>query len=316
MSLEQIVLRISRTSIIPEGKYIKQGNLWKDGRKTEDFYIPFTDWKSKVGSLIKSFTNKSVIPFEDFIEYKVNSVGYKSPLRFIAPPGVSLLIQEYSRLAGLDVEVLWTVACSRVADKGLNGFSKGHVVAWRERLGKKLLEVEKKVSDQYSNEFKKIYNDPNLYWRETGSLSGRGLLEESNLRDKVHSKIISEAGLISSYDKQGNFWALTEKVPLSFEPSYPVKINNLDPTVLHQLHNISKGIADVYVNNKQIAVTRRVEYGEADEVFVGKWFVNLVPYDGERSLQELMINAIAWGNTRDECLFNFISWCLSTGYLN
>jgi hypothetical protein len=41
MSLEQIVLRISRPSIIPEGKYIKQGNLWKDGRKTEDFYIPF-----------------------------------------------------------------------------------------------------------------------------------------------------------------------------------------------------------------------------------------------------------------------------------
>lgn len=315
MSLEQIVLRISRPSIIPEGKYIKQGNLWKDGRKTEDFYIPFTDWKSKVGSLIKSFTNKSVIPFEDFIEYKVNSVGYKSPLRFIAPPGVSLLIQEYSRLAGLDVEVLWTVACSRVADKGLNGFSKGHVVAWRERLGEKLLEVEKKVSAQYSDKFSKIYNDPNLYWRETGSLSGRGLLEESNLRDKAHSKIISEAGLISSYDKQGNLWALTEKVPLSFKPSYPVKINNLDPTVLHQLHNVSKGIADVYVNNEQIAVTRRVEYGEADEVFVGKWFINLVPYH-ERNLQELMVTAVAWGNTRKECLDNFITWCLSNGYFS
>ena len=228
---------------------------------------------------------------------------------------VSLLIQEYSRLAGLDVEVLWTVACSHVADKGFNGFSKGHVVAWRERLGEKLLEVEKKVSAQYSDKFKKIYNDPNLYWRETGSLSGRGLLEESNLRDKAHSKIISEAGLISSYDKQGNFWALTEKVPLSFEPSYPVKINNLDPTVLHQLHNVSKGIADVYVNNKQIAVTRRVEYGEADEVFVGKWFINLVPYH-ERNLQELMVTAVAWGNTRKECLDNFITWCLSNGYFS
>ena len=47
MSLEQIVLRISRPSIIPEGKYIKQGNLWKDGRKTEDFYI----FHLRIGSL-------------------------------------------------------------------------------------------------------------------------------------------------------------------------------------------------------------------------------------------------------------------------
>lgn len=106
MSLEQIVLRISRPSIIPEGKYIKQGNLWKYGRKTEDFYIPFLNWKFKVGSLIKSFTDKSLVSFKDFVESKVKIKSNKSSVSFIAPPGITLLIQEYSRLAGLDVEVL------------------------------------------------------------------------------------------------------------------------------------------------------------------------------------------------------------------
>lgn len=66
---------------------------------------------------------------------------------------------------------------------------------------------------------------------------------------------------MSSYDKQGNLWALTDKVPLRFEPPHPLNIPELGAKKLHQLMNITKGIADVCVNNKQVAVTRRVEYG-------------------------------------------------------
>lgn len=38
------------------------------------------------------------------------------------------------------------------------------------------------------------------------------------------------------------------------------------------LQNIRSGIADIYLNNKQIGVIQRVERGEASSEFVGKWF--------------------------------------------
>ena len=43
------------------------------------------------------------------------------------------------------------------------------------------------------------------------------------------------------------------------------------------LQNIRSGIADVYLNNKQIGVIQRVERGEAHSDYVGKWFANLYP---------------------------------------
>lgn len=71
---EEIVLRIARPSFIPEGKYLKHGRgrnmpLWKDC-ETEDFYLSFGDWKSKVNGIIQSFAVNSVVPFKEFIEAK------------------------------------------------------------------------------------------------------------------------------------------------------------------------------------------------------------------------------------------------------
>lgn len=43
------------------------------------------------------------------------------------------------------------------------------------------------------------------------------------------------------------------------------------------LQNIRAGIADIYLNNKQIGVLQRVERGEASSEFVGKWFANIYP---------------------------------------
>ena len=70
------------------------------------------------------------------------------------------------------------------------------------------------------------------------------------------------------------------------------------------LQNIRSGIADIYLNNKQLGVLQRVERGEASAEFVGKWFANLYPLR-ESTFQELMKNAVAWGVTRKECLSEF-----------
>ena len=70
------------------------------------------------------------------------------------------------------------------------------------------------------------------------------------------------------------------------------------------LQNIRPGIADIYLNNKQIGVIQRVERGEASSEFVGKWFANIYPLR-ESTFQELMNNAVAWGVTRKECLREF-----------
>ena len=79
------------------------------------------------------------------------------------------------------------------------------------------------------------------------------------------------------------------------------------------LQNIRLGIADIYLNNKQIGVIQRVERGEASSELVGKWFANLYPLR-ESTFQELMNNAVAWGVTRKECLEKF-DWKLRTGRL-
>ena len=79
------------------------------------------------------------------------------------------------------------------------------------------------------------------------------------------------------------------------------------------LQNIRLGIADIYLNNKQIGVIQRVERGEASSEFVGKWFANIYPFR-ESTFQELMNNAVAWGVTRKECLDKF-DWKLRTGRL-
>lgn len=79
------------------------------------------------------------------------------------------------------------------------------------------------------------------------------------------------------------------------------------------LQNIRLGIADIYLNNKQIGVIQRVERGEASSELVGKWFANLYPLR-ESTLQELMNNAVSWGVTRKECLEKF-DWKLRTGRL-
>lgn len=79
------------------------------------------------------------------------------------------------------------------------------------------------------------------------------------------------------------------------------------------LQNIRSGIADVYLNNKQIGVIQRVERGEAHSDYVGKWFANLYPIK-ERTFVDLMNNAVVWGVTRKECLEKF-DWKLRTGRL-
>jgi len=98
---EKIVLRIARPSFIPEGKYLKHGRgqnmpLWKDC-ETEDFYLSFGDWKSKVNNIIQSYAVNPVAPFKEFIEAKT---GVKdnpfSTSHVIEPPAAHELIKEYA----------------------------------------------------------------------------------------------------------------------------------------------------------------------------------------------------------------------------
>lgn len=79
------------------------------------------------------------------------------------------------------------------------------------------------------------------------------------------------------------------------------------------MQNIQSGIADIYLNRRQISVIQRVELGEAHPDYVGKWFANLYPIK-ENTFAELMNNAVAWGVTRKECLEKF-DWKLRTGRL-
>ena len=171
---EEIVLRIARPSFIPEGKYLKHGRgrnmpLWKDC-ETEDFYLSFGDWKSKVNGIIQSFAVNPVAPFKEFIEAKT---GVKdnpfSMSHVIEPPAAHELIKEYATAA----------------------------------------------------DFEKIYQDPKSYWAEGGQLTSHGFYQESLVREKLHSQIIAEAGLIESYDNSGGFWALTSEAPLKFTTDYP-----------------------------------------------------------------------------------------------
>lgn len=218
---EQIVLRIARPSFIPEGKYIKRGNLWKN-RETEDFYLSFGDWKSKVNGVIQDFKVNPVAPFKEFIEAKT---GIKdnpfSTSHFIEPPAAAEFIKEYAAAAGLEVTVLWTVARAEFDYRGTEGFAKGYTCEWHKAAAEHLLESEKKIADEHAAEFKSIFEDPKSYWAEGGQLTSHGLHHETLLREKLHSHIIAEAGLIESYDGEGGFWAVTAEAPEKFTVEYP-----------------------------------------------------------------------------------------------
>lgn len=194
---EEIVLRIARPSFIPKGKYLKHGRgrnmpLWKDC-ETEDFYLSFGDWKSKVNGIIQSFAVNPVVPFKEFIEAKT---GVKdnpfSTSHVVEPPAAHELIKEYASAAGLDVTILWTVARAEYDYRGTEGFAKGYTAKWHKS-----------------------------YWAEGGQLTSHGFYQESLVREKLHSQIIAEAGLIESYDNSGGFWALTSEAPLKFTTDYP-----------------------------------------------------------------------------------------------
>ena len=223
---EEIVLRIARPSFIPKGKYLKHGRgrnmpLWKDC-ETEDFYLSFGDWKSKVNDIIQSFAVNPVAPFKEFIETKT---GVKdnpfSTSHVIKPPAADEFIKEYAAEAGLDVTVLWTVARAEYDYRGTEGFAKGHTAQWHKAAADRLLKIEKKIADEHAAEFKKIYQDPKSYWAEGGQLTSHGVYQESLLREKLHSQIIAETGLIESYDNSGGLWALTSEAPLKFTTDYP-----------------------------------------------------------------------------------------------
>lgn len=223
---EEIVLRIARPSFIPEGKYLKHGRgrnmpLWKDC-ETEDFYLSFGDWKSKVNGIIQSFAVNPVAPFKEFIEAKT---GVKdnpfSTSHVLEPPAAHELIKEYATAAGLDVTVLWTVARAEAGYRGTEGFAKGDTAKWHKAAADRLLEIEKKIADEHAADFEKIYQDPKSYWAEGGQLTSHGFYQESLVREKLHSQIIAKAGLIESYDNSGGFWALTSEAPLKFTTDYP-----------------------------------------------------------------------------------------------
>ena len=223
---EEIVLRIARPSFIPKGKYLKHGRgrnmpLWKDC-ETEDFYLSFGDWKSKVNDIIQSFAVNPVAPFKEFIETKT---GVKdnpfSTSHVIKPPAADEFIKEYAAEAGLDVTVLWTVARAEYDYRGTEGFAKGHTAQWHKAAADRLLESEKKIVDGHAAEFEKIYQDPKSYWAEGGQLTSHGVYQESLLREKLHTQIVTEAGLIESYDNSGGLWALTSEAPLKFTTDYP-----------------------------------------------------------------------------------------------
>lgn len=218
---EQIVLRIARPSFIPEGKYIKRGNLWKN-RETEDFYLSYGDWKSKVNGIIQSFKVNPVVPFKEFIEAKTGTKDNPfSTSHVIEPPAAHGFIKEYAAAAGLDVTVLWTVARAEQDHRGTEGFAKGYAVGWQTAAAERLLEAEKKIADEHAADFENIHQDPKNYWAEGGQLTSRGIYQETLLREKLHSQIIAEAGLIDSYDNAGGFWALTAEAPLKFTTNYP-----------------------------------------------------------------------------------------------
>ena len=223
---EEIVLRIARPSFIPKGKYLKHGRgrnmpLWKDC-ETEDFYLSFGDWKSKVNDIIQSFAVNPVAPFKEFIETKT---GVKdnpfSTSHVIEPPAADEFIKEYAAEAGLDVTVLWTVARAEYDYRGTEGFAKGCTAQWHKAAADRLLESEKKIVDGHAAEFEKIYQDPKSYWAEGGQLTSHGVYQESLLREKLHTQIVTEAGLIESYDNSGGLWALTSEAPLKFTTDYP-----------------------------------------------------------------------------------------------
>ena len=223
---EEIVLRIARPSFIPKGKYLKHGRgrnmpLWKDC-ETEDFYLSFGDWKSKVNDIIQSFAVNPVAPFKEFIETKT---GVKdnpfSTSHVIEPPAADEFIKEYAAEAGLDVTVLWTVARTEYDYRGTEGFAKGCMAQWHKAAADRLLESEKKIVDGHAAEFEKIYQDPKSYWAEGGQLTSHGGYQESLLREKLHTQIVTEAGLIESYDNSGGLWALTSEAPLKFTTDYP-----------------------------------------------------------------------------------------------
>lgn len=223
---EEIVLRIARLSFIPKGKYLKHGRgrnmpLWKDC-ETEDFYLSFGDWKSKVNDIIQSFAVNPVAPFKEFTETKT---GVKdnpfSTSHVIEPPAADEFIKEYAAEAGLDVTVLWTVARAEYDYRGTEGFAKGCTAQWHKAAADRLLESEKKIVDGHAAEFEKIYQDPKSYWAEGGQLTSHGVYQESLLREKLHTQIVTEAGLIESYDNSGGLWALTSEAPLKFTTDYP-----------------------------------------------------------------------------------------------